>query len=338
MRQFTFFISLAVVCSAAYGQSVASYVKLRTKEHIVQPISTDALSSFIGTKVVEIQGQVTGIFSSGDSSSLLVQVGDDQNQVVVDCQEEPPQWLQNGTVDARLLVRISRSKEYDPLNATLITAAPEDPIKKLDEDYWKKEASKKTVESHPHSLASRSGGDLHGWIGHPRFREDQDLPTSDVTPQYADFIAKWNRHLSGDVAYKMASEVVGWSKVYGVDARLVMAVMIAESDFNPNSYSSTGAMGPGQLMPDTARELGVTDAWDTKQNIMGMVKLLRIHLQNYLDQGKSPSEALSLALAAYNAGPGAVKRAGGIPPYRETQAYVDKIRYLYAQLTRKDTH
>jgi soluble lytic murein transglycosylase-like protein len=339
MRRLTLLIALSAACAAAFGQSVASYVKLRNKQHIVQPTSADALNSLIGTKIVEIQGLVTGSLRSGDSISLMVQLDDDQTQVV-DCSEAPPEWLDNGNVSARLLVHVSRSAEYDPLTATLISAAPEDPIKKLDDAYWKKEAIKSPAPSRPQSLASRSGGDLHGWIGHPpailASSADSRLPTSPYTPQYAAFICQWNRRIPPQLAGKIAAEVVGWSMEIGVDARLVMAVLMAESDFNPGSYSNKGAQGLGQLMPDTARELGIRNPWDTNENVRGMVLLLRSHLNNYVAQGKSPQEALTLALAAYNAGPGAVKRAGGIPPYRETQAYVVKVVDYFNQLTAGD--
>ena len=93
MRRSTLLIALISVCAIAHGQSVASYLKLRNKQHIVQPASPDALNSLIGNKIVEIQGQVTGTFQSGDSVSLMVQLNDEQTQVV-DCSEAPPEWLE----------------------------------------------------------------------------------------------------------------------------------------------------------------------------------------------------------------------------------------------------
>ena len=333
MRRSTLLIALISVCAIAHGQSVASYLKLRNKQHIVQPASPDALNSLIGNKIVEIQGQVTGTFQSGDSVSLMVQLNDEQTQVV-DCSEAPPEWLENGTVPARLLVRVSRSAEYDPLTAQLISAAPEDPIKKVDDAYWRAEAAKSSTHSRAHSLASRHG-ELHGWIGRPRTRQEWGTP-NDKVPQYASFILHRNPALGTEMAYKIASEVIGWSIEFGVDARLVMAVLMVESDFRPAALSSHGAQGLGQLMPGTAAWMGVKDPWDTKQNLMGMVRLLRYHLDEYVAQGKPIGEALTLALAAYNAGEGAVRRAGGVPPYRETQAYVVRVVEIYKALTADD--
>ena len=107
------------------------------------------------------------------------------------------------------------------------------------------------------------------------------------------------------------------SRTYGVSKSLLLAVAKQESNFNPNSVSHAGAQGIMQLMPGTAKTLGVKNAFDPYENIMGGAKLLRDNIKSF---GSVP-----LALAAYNAGPGAVKKYGGVPPYKETQDYVRKI-------------
>lgn len=109
-----------------------------------------------------------------------------------------------------------------------------------------------------------------------------------------------------------------------IDPALVHAIITAESDWNPSAISNKGAQGLMQLMPTTANELGVRDAFDPKQNIEGGVKHLRGLLEKY--EGD-----LDRALAAYNAGGGAVDRSGGVPNYRETRNYVRKIQDAYFQ-------
>jgi soluble lytic murein transglycosylase-like protein len=105
---------------------------------------------------------------------------------------------------------------------------------------------------------------------------------------------------------------------FGVDRNLVDAVAWQESRYNPRALSTAGAMGVMQLMPGTARQLGVHNPHDVEQNVAGGTAYLRQQLERF-------GNNVPLALAAYNAGPGAVIKYGGIPPYRETQNYVRQI-------------
>ena len=120
-------------------------------------------------------------------------------------------------------------------------------------------------------------------------------------------------------------EIKKYSRMYGVDENLVRAIIRQESCFKPKAKSRVGAMGLMQLMPDTAKYLGIKNAWKPDQNIKGGVKYISRQLTRFNGDKR-------LALAAYNAGPGAVLKYNGIPPYRETQNYVGSIMEEYQRL------
>jgi hypothetical protein len=111
---------------------------------------------------------------------------------------------------------------------------------------------------------------------------------------------------------------------HGLDPELVLAVIAVESGFQPAAVSPKGAQGLMQLMPGTARALGVTDSLDPAQNLDGGARYLK---QMVAEQGGD----LTKALAAYNAGPGAVRRHRGVPPYQETRHYVRRVLRRYGK-------
>lgn len=154
-----------------------------------------------------------------------------------------------------------------------------DVLKDMDERYYRKGVKKKTLAE---TFSTRFGGGLNDRMG------------------------------------KFKPLIEAKARKYDLDPNLLAALVRQESNFNPYAVSSCGAMGLGQLMPETARGLGVMDPFNATQNLDGAAKYLRQMLDTFGGNTKK-------ALAAYNAGPGAVRKYGGIPPYRETQNYVKAI-------------
>lgn len=121
---------------------------------------------------------------------------------------------------------------------------------------------------------------------------------------------------------ELAEMIERYARARALEPKLVKALIQAESGYNVQALSNKGAMGLMQLMPGTATELAVDDPYDPDQNIRGGTAYLRSLLDRF-------GHKIELALAAYNAGPGAVDRHSGIPPYQETRAYVRRVLGLY---------
>jgi len=154
-------------------------------------------------------------------------------------------------------------------------------------------------------------------------------------PIYYNFILNHNPKLGAKLAGQIAFYLLKFSDLHKVDPRLVTAMIIAESDFDPQSTSHSGAMGLGQLMPDEVKSLGLNNGYDIEQNLFGSVANLRTDLNSFASlsgpNGTLSIEQIRLAMATYNAGPNAVKKYNGVPPYRETQGYVKRVVKLYRQ-------
>lgn len=150
--------------------------------------------------------------------------------------------------------------------------------------------------------------------------------TGEVNKPDGDFqrILDSSLHANGeDVSNEEVNELINvYSNKNGLDADFVRAVVKQESGFNEHATSRCGAAGLMQLMPGTAKSLGVENPYDAEDNVKGGTKMLANLLKTYGGNKE-------LALAAYNAGGGAVKKYGGIPPYGETQRYVKNVLNIY---------
>ena len=174
-----------------------------------------------------------------------------------------------------------------------------------------KDTKRHSALTHP---ASRPGGNIKAKSAAPSGQIKKSAqtmnPIASATPL---------KETDANVRLQIERSVYRAARKYDLPAGLIRGVIKAESNFQVNAVSSSGAQGLMQLMPETARELGVDKPFDIEQNIDGGTRYLKKMLDNF--QGD-----VKVALAAYNAGPGAVAKYGGqIPPYPETERYIDRV-------------
>jgi len=155
------------------------------------------------------------------------------------------------------------------------------------------------------------GGDIYRYVDERGVVHFTDVPTS------SQYRAWWLDPGVDDI-------IRHYARQYGLEAALIKAVVRAESDFDPQAESHKGAKGLMQLIPETAADLDITDPFDPTESIRGGSRYLKQMLNRF-------GGDLDLALAAYNAGPSAVKRYGGVPPYSETERYIRKVKRFLSQ-------
>ena len=156
------------------------------------------------------------------------------------------------------------------------------------------------------------------------------VTSTEAMTAYVAAIRYFNPGIGQGDAERIVSAIIGDAYQQGVDPRLVVAIIATESSFDRNARSSAGAMGLGQLMPATAADVAVIDPDDIDQNVRGTVLTLKGNLEHY--SGLDMQSRYVDAIAAYNAGTGAVDEYHGVPPYDETIHYVMKVVVLWRRL------
>lgn len=333
--------------SVAFSQA-STYAAVAAKHKVHGFVSAKALAEAKGTKIVQFQGTISGFMQSDEGATIPFVTPDGLFLTIQS--KTAAEWMRAGSVTSRVIVRISRENEYGNWSATLLAAMASD----LKSEVVVPTTAAKPAAPMQKSLSSRSNSSRSGrpapMQGSIPPRETATAkPTPKVAvmsrpmawneaadealPIYVQFIRRENKKLALKDAEEIARAILGFSLKHGVDARLIMAVVITESNFRPGTVSRAGAMGLGQLMPVNVRELGISDPFDLTENLYGTIKLIRGHLDKYSKKHSDLDTILTLSLAGYNAGDGAVRKYGGVPPYRETQNYVRKVTKLYRELS-----
>jgi hypothetical protein len=304
-------VSAALWTGTAHAAGLDAYTAQRGKSAAITMQSYAQLETNITNRTgqtVELLGTVSGTFSNGDLAGFMLRIDGGQPVIVT-----LPAADADIVIGARLRVLARIPEAGVVLDGLIVTrqtdaaaqaCAPPPPVPEV---YYKPpERLKESPTTYSAVLAAQP----------------------EVVAIYAERIKSYNGRLNDAQAQKIAYCLLDKSDRYGVDPRFVFALVLQESRFNPTAVSRSGAQGLGQLMPGTAAGLGVKDSFDIEQNLDGSVRYISDQLRTF---GR-----YSLALAAYNAGPNAVRKYNGVPPYRETQNYVSIVWRTYAKLAGLD--
>ncbi len=358
MKIFSIFcLALALTAGRVLADPAGDFLKARqaASGHLVPAASvTDALhqpGAYTG-QVLETAATVSGVVSAGDDRTALLSLADGSSVALpIPAGLRGASWLDSGA-SVRVLLAAVADDPALPSGLRLLAVAPEGDIVARDLIAKRLEAQRQAVllvaargRLASRGLPTRRNGRRAAVYyadtnpGHPAGA--LSARALSIYAPYRSLVRRWNRRLSEADVDKITTSILYFSDINNLDPRLPVAMIIAESDFDVYSTSRTGAMGLGQLMPENARELGVTNAYDPVQNIGAAVHILRGHLDSYggapANAGVIPFNQIALTMAAYNAGPGAVRKYHGVPPYRETQRYIKRVAALYRQMCAGDT-
>jgi soluble lytic murein transglycosylase-like protein len=347
--------SPALACTGA--QFVAKRAQLHCDRKVAYVDVETSPSAYVG-RVIELHGTVGGSVTT--DGRLCVMLNMDNNRAVM--LDVPPVEAADirelSTPELRALVEVKDGATGNVVPLKTLAVAYESAVAAEDRAAQaRQEAARKWAEWKHHEQerwqATVDRAMHHRSVDQTPSRGDFSRPAltmlggsaaglsaraQPLYPAYYQFIARRNSKLTAAQVSQITFHLLNFADRYNVDPRLVVAMIIAESDFDPRSTSRTGAMGLGQLMPETARDLGVNNAYDIVQNLGGSINYLRSRLDTFAGRsgpdGAYSFNQVALAMAAYNAGENAVKKYRGVPPYRETQAYVKRVTSLYQQLCR----
>ena len=321
-RPITFVIALVLLQAAGAasdGTSADECLALKRSLRATSP-GLSAIKANLPShvwKVVELAGMVKGVVRCGDSAGFILDCGGESVSVTA---ANPPACIAGGNA-IRALVRVGPGCVFSLSDLRLEGAAWDHEVSAKEP---KPSSGSRQVQSLNHEGEGRESSPKAFISARQARGMNLSSRAAQIYEPYKNAIAGFNRGLTDRQLDSITKSILAYSGKYGVDPRLVVALILVESGFRPDATSPKGAMGLGQLMPSTAKGLGVSDAYDPVQNIEASVRLMRGHLDKYQD--------LALALSAYNAGSGAVKKYNGVPPYRETKNYISKVSQTYSAL------
>ena len=333
----------ATIAFPVFGSPGPKYVSLRGQFRCNRKLGYGTVqanaANYVG-QVFELRGTVGEMIETEEGISVMLNLAD-KSAVTLDIPRSEIATVKEITTPVlRVLVKVSNGASGNVVPLSVLAVAHDYAVSGIEKA--QEEAAQRTEnarrerqmwrEKAARSVSARGSATLRG--GYVRLDPTGSGSISPASlgervrslfPAYLDFIARQNPRLNMGQAEYITFHLLKSADQNSVDPRLIVAMILAESGFNPQATSRTGAMGLGQLMPGTAAALGVSNAYDPAQNLAGSVNYLRSRLDTF-------GWRVDLAMAAYNAGANAVKKHGGIPPFRETQAYVKRVIRLYQEL------
>jgi hypothetical protein len=295
-------------------------------------------------KVIELRGTVNGSIRRDEGLSFMLTLDDKQAIMLEAPSADTPIVSQVSSQKVRVLARVGDPKNGNIPAMEVLGVAYDGEVTLKESEAAQKEADEQArrqaeMQARQGSVARAPFGSRGGQVV---MGPVSDLARRYLTPEaqaiypaYKVYIHNCNKRLTEKQLDDITTSLLYYSVGHRIDPRLVVAVFIAESDFDPRCTSHKGAMGLGQIMPDEAQQHRVSDPYDPIENVRASIALLKDKLLRYNEgtpEGVLTLRQVQLALAAYNAGPGAVKKYGGVPPYRETQGYIKRILRTYSEL------
>ncbi|AEA33290.1 lytic transglycosylase domain-containing protein [Hippea maritima] len=238
--------------------------------------------------------------------------------------------LKSKTIDIGNIYKLKEAcRQFESLFISKLLSAmektvPEDPIVKNDaansiyKSMYINALSQKMSQNSPFGIAKTLFDILKDYVNYKTHIEKTENKPINLKTQIEFKPLNKDKFIKIDEKAEIIQKAINdASKRFHVPKKLLYGIIKAESGFNPSAVSKAGAIGLMQLMPQTAIEMGVKNIWDIRENILGGARYISKLIKEFKDYKK--------ALAAYNAGPGNVKKYGGIPPFKETQNYIKKV-------------
>ncbi len=341
-------IALGCIAGSTPGWAQAPYEDTRAQSVVVPFQSMKQLRAKVQEldgNAVEMDGEVTGIMTREDGRMALLKIGDEMAVLSAPLELQPKNLLRAGMF-VRVLAQVKNDgkggkltilalKEGTAPVARMDAAPPDDAVQILvaqSDNGMLNTPMTVSITPLPQAPGAAQTAPRRAPVKTSSLRPNQlgvgerEELIEAQTPFYTAIIRQHNKKLKSEVVQEIAVAILRAGFKSNLDPRFIAAVIAVESDFDVYCLSGSGAMGLGQLMPFNLKEAGITNAWNPTQNVMGTAKLLRGHLNDY----KGRKDATLLAVAAYNAGPGAVRRAGyKVPDGKQVQRYVWKVYYRY---------